>query len=368
MKIFLQPLFPAEGRGPGESCRCDFARKFRTVLDPALRRGTESGFPAARLFSWAIAVVSLSLASPAVAQEETPAPTPAEILAAAPAEHWLPIPVSDLMILTLPEAAHGTKRQAVIQLLPAALSGGHVRNVRKLAGSRWWDGTKIYRVAKDFVTQFGGNPDAKKLPAGLETVPESEYFNAILGAKRDSDMAALKAAVDYSNQYQGTEIRPLMKMIYENGGAQTVGFGGGWPIGSQTNEGETKYYPLTCRGALSPAHYDPPDTGSGAEMSVITGEAARSLDTSFGMVGRVIDGLEHLQNLSLGTAAGGFYADKAEHITINSVRLASELPLAEQPSYEYLASYSPSLLQYIESHGGFGNICTVPVPIRKVSK
>tara|TARA_R110002126_G_scaffold10841_18_gene49809 strand:- start:51120 stop:52091 length:972 start_codon:yes stop_codon:yes gene_type:complete len=310
----------------------------------------------------AIFAIAAACFSPALAQEEAPAPTPAEILAAAPAEHWLTIPVSDLMILTLPDAADGSKRQAVIQLLPAELSGGHVRNVRKLAGSHWWDGTKIYRVARDFVTQFGGNPDAKPLPKGLETVPESEYYNAALGAKRDTDRAALQAALAYSNQYQGTDIQPLMKMIYENTGAQSVGFGGGWPIGSDQ---KGRAYPLTCRGALSPAHYDPPDTGSGAELSVITGEAARSLDTTFGMVGRVIDGLEHLQNLPLGTDPGGFYADKSQYVPISSIRLASELPLAEQPHYEYLASYSPALLQYIAAHGGYGNICTVPVPIRK---
>ncbi|AMO70518.1 peptidylprolyl isomerase [Sphingorhabdus sp. M41] len=321
----------------------------------------------ARIAFWSLAAACFSLVSPALAQEETPQATPAEILASTPADHWLPIPLTDLMVLTLPDTADGSKRQAVIQLLPPELSGGHVRNVRTLARTRWWDGTKIYRVAKDFVTQFGGNPDAKAPPKGLETVPESEYYNAALGARRDTDMAALKAAVDYSNEYQGTAIRSLMKIIYESYGAK-VGFGGGWPIGSKTVDGETKYYPLTCRGALSPAHYDPPDTGSGAEMSVITGEAARSLDTTFGMVGRVIDGLEHLQNLPLGTDPGGFYADKSEFIEIVSIRLASELSLAEQPAYEYLASYSPALLQYIGAHGGYGNICTVPVPIRKVSK
>ncbi|MGB5483324.1 peptidylprolyl isomerase [Parasphingorhabdus sp.] len=324
-------------------------------------------FRSARTAFWSFAAACFSLASPALAQEEAPKTTPAEILATAPADHWLPIPLNDLLIFTLPDAADGTKRQAVIQLLPASLSGGHVRNVRTFARTRWWDGTKIYRVAKDFVTQFGGNPDAKTLPKGLETVPESEYFNAALGTKRDAEMAALQAAVDYSNQYQGTEIRPLMTMIYENGGAQKVGFGGGWAIGSKTVNGETKYYPLTCRGSLSPAHYDPPDAGTGAEMSVITGEAARSLDTTFGMVGRVIDGLEHLQNLPLGTDGGGFYADKSEYTEIDSIRLASELPLADQPAYQYLASYSPALLQYIEAHGGYGNICTVPVPIRKAA-
>lgn len=325
-------------------------------------------FRSARMVFSSLVLGCFSLATPALAQEEIPEQSPSEILAAAPADHWLPIPLTDLMVMTLPDAPDGSKRQAVIQLLPASLSGGHVRNVRTFVRTRWWDGTKIYRVAKDFVTQFGGNPDAKKLPKGLETVPESEYYNAALGVKRDADMAALKAAVDYSNQYQGTEIRPLMKMIYENTGAQKVGFGGGWPIGSKTVDGELRYYPLTCRGSLSPAHYDPPDAGTGAEMSVITGEAARSLDTTFGMVGRVIDGLEHLQDLPLGTDPGGFYADKSEYIEIESIRLASEMPLADQPAYEYLASYSPALLQYIEAHGGYGNICTVPVPIRKVSR
>lgn len=289
--------------------------------------------------------------------------TPEEVLAAAPAEHWLPIPVNDLLVMTLPEDAEGKPRKAVIQLLPANLSGGHVRNIRKFAKARWWDGTVIYRVSKGFVTQFGGTPLSKPMPANLETVPESEYFNAAIGARRDRDMAALKAAVDYSNEYQGTEIRPLMKIIYENYGAK-VGFGGGWPIGS-TAKGS---YPLLCRGSLSPAHYDPPDTGTGSELSVITGEQARGLDTKFGNIGRVIAGLEHLVNLPLGTEGGGFYADKSQHVPIRSIRLASELPVAEQPRYEYLASYSPSLLQYIAAHGGYGNICTVPVPVRKVAE
>jgi peptidylprolyl isomerase len=330
---------------------------------PIGRHFTSWSASSARLFL--AILLMLHLPSPANAQDAEVKLSPEDILAAAPVEHWLPIPLHELMIFTLPDDAKGNPRQAVIQLLPAKYSGGHVRNVRKLAASDWWDGTKIYRVAKNFVTQFGGNPDIKKMPENLETVPESEYYNAALGARRDVDMAALKAAVDYSNQYQGSKIQPLMQMIYENGGATEVGFGGGWPIGSDT---DGKAFPITCRGSLSPAHYDPPDTGSGTEMSVITGEAARNLDTTFGMVGRVIDGLEHLTNLPLGTAPGGFYDDKSQYIEIESIRLASSLPLADQPAYEYLASYSPSLLQYIEAHGGYGNICTVSVPFRKVSE
>ena len=298
-------------------------------------------------FLWTILAL---FSTPAYAQEEAAPLTPEQILASAPTDHWLAIPANDLMIFTLPDDAEGNNRQTVIQLIPAELSGAHVRNIRKFAAARWWAGTKIYRVAKDFVTQFGGNPDNKRIPKTLETVPESDYFNAALGVKRDTDMAALDAAVEYSNTYQGTNIRPLMKIIYESYGAK-VGFGAGWPIGTK----DGKAFPITCRGSLSPAHYDPP-------------EAARSLDMTFGMVGRVIDGLEHVTDLPLGTAAGGFYADKSEHIPITSIRLASELPVAEQPRYEYLASYSPALLEYIDAYGGYGNICTIPAPIRKIAE
>ncbi|QJB69608.1 peptidylprolyl isomerase [Parasphingorhabdus halotolerans] len=332
---------------------------------PALSPSSPSRFFSSLTLSCFLLCSTAALAQDDSTQAQDP--TPEDVLAAAPAEHWLPIPVNDLMIFTLPDAADGKPRQAIIQLLPANLSGGHVRNVRKLAQNRWWDGTKIYRVAKDFVTQFGGNPDGKALPKNLETVPESEYFNAALGARSDTDMQALDAAVAYANAYQKTDIKPLMKIIYENTGASKVGFGAGWPIGSKTIDGEMKYFPITCRGSLSPAHYDPPDAGSGAEISVVTGEAARSLDTTFGMVGRVIDGLEHLVNLPPGDAAGGFYASNSSHIPITSIRLASELPLAEQPRYEYLASYSPSLLQYIAAHGGYGNICTVGYPTRSAA-
>ena len=317
----------------------------------------------------ALTLGAFALAAPATAQDnvyddyedvEVKGPPPAEVLAAAPAEHWIPIPVSDLMIFDLEPDAQGNDRRIIIQLLPAAYSGGHVRNVRKLAAAGWWDDAVIYRVAKNFVTQFGGNPISKKPLADLETVPESEYYNAALGKKRDIDMAALDEAVAYSNKYQKTEIKPLMKTIYEAYGVK-LGFADGWPVGMKGS----KAYPLMCRGSLSPAHYDPPDTGSGAEMSIITGEESRGLDTKFGNIGRVIEGLEYAKNLPLGDEGAGFYSDKSMFVPIKSVRMVTSLPAAEQPQFEYLASYSPSFLQYMAAHGKYGNICTFDVPIRR---
>lgn len=302
--------------------------------------------------------------SPAMAQENEEAMLdPEQVLAEAPADHWLQIPVSDLMVMTLPPAEDGTARQLIIQLFPAPLSGGHVRNVRKLAQSGWWDGTKIYRVSPNFVTQFGGNPVGKAPPKSLETVPESEFFNESIGEEWSKDEALLTERLTYANEQEKAGIPPLSEMIWEQE-ADKVGFAAGWPVGMKDGE----YYPITCRGSLSPAHYDPPDTGSGTEISIVTGQAARNLDTTFGFVGRVIDGLEHAINLPKGDDGWGFYTDKAKLIPILSITPASALPVAEQPRYEYLASWSPHLLRLLQAHGGYGNICSVDYPVRAQPK
>ncbi len=312
----------------------------------------------------AASLLATVLTAPALAQDATPpGPDPAAILAEAPADHWRPIPVSDLLVMTLAPDAQGNRRELVIQLLPAQLSGGHVRNVRKLAGQGYWNGTLIYRVAPDFVTQFGGNPVAKPTPDNLESVPESEYYNAALGEALDRDTQALAERMTYANAHKGAALEPLSKIIWERE-AQRVGFAEGWPVGVK----DGKAYPITCCGSLSPAHYDPPDTGSGTEISIVTAEAARSLDTTFGFVGRVIDGLEHAVDLPKGDDGWGFYDDKAKMTGIVSIAPASALPIARQPQFEYLASWSPVLLAYWAAQEGYNNICSAPYPVRRVAR
>ena len=87
----------------------------------------------------------------------------------------------------------------------------------------------------------------------------------------------------------------------------------------------------------------PPDTGSGAELYVVSGHATRHLDRNLGVVGRVIEGMEHLTTLPRGTGALGFYATAAERVTISSMHLGTEVK--DLPSYEFLSPASPSLLR-----------------------
>jgi len=309
-------------------------------------------------------------------EEDAPKPkkpklTPAQVLAAIPADHWRPIPLSDLMIMTLPRKADGTKREIIVQLMPTVFARTHVANVRKLAKGRYWNGTKIYRVAKGFVTQFGGNPDFKKPPASIKAPPESEYFNPAMLTARKADMAALDAAVAQINADKETaeedKIKPLKKLIWEPYKVK-VGFGLGWPIGSKKQaDGSEKAFPISCSGTFSPVHLAAPDTGKGTDIAVVTGKSARNLDGTFGNVGRVIEGLEHLANLPPGPAPLGFYKNKARYIKITSIRMASSLPAARQPKFEYLSSDSPHLLRLIQARDVYGTICDHIVPVRRQS-
>src|SRR6187397_3388618 len=126
-----------------------------------------------------LALAAFALAAPALAQDAPEPPTPASVVAAAPAADWRAIDPGDLMVMTLAPDRDGNPRQVVIQLMPAPFSQGWVGNIRTLAKAHWWDGTTVYRVVDNWVSQWGDGEDdtakAKQLPTGLRVVPESEY-------------------------------------------------------------------------------------------------------------------------------------------------------------------------------------------------
>jgi peptidylprolyl isomerase len=108
----------------------------------------------------------------------------------------------------------------------------------------------------------------------------------------------------------------------------------------------------------------------------VIGQAPRQLDRNIALVGRVIDGIDRLSTLPRGTEALGFYKDKAQDVPIASVRLASEMPAAERPSYEYMDTRSASFARYLQVRAnrhddfyirpaGGVDLCNVQVPVRK---
>lgn len=308
------------------------------------------------------ASAALALALPLSAQQaDRPAAlAPSEIVAAAPKADWTAIPAEDLLVMTLAPGAEGKPRVVVIQLMPSPFSQGWVHNIRLFARAKWYDGISVNRVQDNYVTQWGDpnydNPEAtgtpKPLPQGLKVMPESEYLSP-----RDRE---------------GTRWEPKAKDAYAN----HVGHRQGWPIAWNAEAA----WPVHCYGMVGVGRNLSPDTGSGAELYTVIGHAPRHLDRNIALVGRVIEGMEHLSSLPRGSGALGFYTaeEAGKRTPILTVRVASDLPAAEQPKFEYLSTKSATFAAYAEAianrrdpffivPAGGADICNIRVPVRRVA-
>jgi peptidylprolyl isomerase len=306
-------------------------------------------------------------AVPAFAQEPAPA-TPASIVAEARASEWRAIDPADLLVMTLAPDRDGNPRQVVIQLVPPPFSQHWVENIRTLAKAHWWDGTSVYRVVDNWVAQWGDGEDdetkAKPLPDRLRTVPESEYATPVEPGPEDG---------------RDFVLTPRREEIVVNRWLDSyaiTAFVAGWPIGLDDQGGRTAW-PVHCYATVGVARDLSPDTGSGAELYAVIGHAPRALDRNIAVVGRVIEGIEHLSTLPRGKGEAGVYDDPALRAPITSVRLGDELPPAERPRFEYLASDSESFARYIRVRANRNDafykvpadgvdVCNVPVPIRRM--
>jgi cyclophilin family peptidyl-prolyl cis-trans isomerase len=327
----------------------------------------------------ALLVLSLTAAAPAPpAAPPAPTPSPAEIVAAAKADEWVTIAPSDLLIMDLAADAKGKPRRVVIQIMPPPFSQGWISNVRKLAAAKWWDGTSVNRVQDNYVVQWGDASEKKALPPRLETVPEKDYVTQV-----DYHMLAIAGApqVPYPN------VRPSQ---FVDTYGPSAGFSGGWPVavsakwpanerqrGKAAAKGGLSVWPIHCYGMVGVGRNLSPDTGSGAELYTVIGHAPRHLDRNVALIGRVIEGIEHLSSLPRGTEALGFYKAAEERVKIMSIRIAGDVPTDKSlPTYQYLSTDSATFAKYADARAnrrdpffnkpaGGADICNIPVPVRR---
>ena len=295
------------------------------------------------------ASAAICAALPASAQDAKTYPAPSEIVAAAKADNWVAIAPSDLLVMDLAPDSKGKPRRVIIQLMPAPFSQGWVSNIRKLAAAHWWDGTSINRVQDNYVAQWGDATEKKALPDGLSVVDAKDYVTPDWPTK-DWILARADGRPD---AYAGAH-----------------GFYLGWPL-AQGREG---LWPVHCYGMVGVGRNLSPDTGSGAELYTVIGHAPRHLDRNIALVGRVIEGIEHMSSLPRGTGALGFYEKEEERVPILSVRLGNEAK--DVPAFEYLSTDSDSFAAYADARAnrrdaffnvpaGGADICNIPVPIRR---
>jgi peptidylprolyl isomerase len=300
-----------------------------------------------------VAITALCGAFPLLARDAKTYPAPSEIVAAAKADEWVAIESSDLMIMDLAPDSKGKPRRVVIQLIPEPFSQGWVGNIRKLAAAAWWDGTSINRVQDNYVVQWGDATEKKALPNGLAVVSEGDYVFPE-GLKRSR-------ALD-----------PIF--VPPNNIIRWTSFHQGFPIAGVGKPDTASNWPIHCYGMVGVGRNLSPDTGTGAELSTVIGHAPRHLDRNIALVGRVIEGIEHMSSLPRGTGALGFYEKEDERVPILSVRLGNDVK--DVPAFEYLDTDSASFAAYADARAnrrdpffnvpaGGADICNIPVPIRR---
>jgi cyclophilin family peptidyl-prolyl cis-trans isomerase len=279
----------------------------------------------------------------------------------------------------------------VIQLMPAPFSQGWVHNIRLFARAKWYDGISVNRVQDNYVTQWGDpnydNPEAtgkpKPLPEGLKVMGEAEYVapiddeaQAALAQQLKRGEAALIAAF---NQPTGEQkVAAVKRAIPRDPYADEAIAFRGWAFA--VDRDKQTIYPTHCYGMVGVGRNYSPDTGSGAELYTVIGHAPRHLDRNIALVGRVIEGMEHLSSLPRGKGELGFYAadEAGKRTPITSVRVGNDLPKAEQPRFEYLSTESASFATYAEAianrrdpffitPAGGADICNIKVPVRRVA-
>ncbi|WP_422345208.1 peptidylprolyl isomerase [Parasphingorhabdus sp.] len=352
-----------------------------------------------------LALSSVSAQEP----EKKEHPSPNAIVDAAPASDWQAISASDLLVMDLAPDAKGEARRVIIQLMPPPFSQGWIGNIRKLAAAKFWDGTSINRVQDNYVVQWGdagydnpesGEVEQKALPEGLVEVPESEYATPTLPDypgpisfedATEQQLAFVKTAISIARLHVGhldifgedrdpdQDVNNFVMARMADRYSDINSFASGWPVAGKRDDetGNTKFWPVHCYGAVGVGRNLSPNTGTGAELYTVIGHAPRHLDRNIAVVGRIVEGIEHLSSLPRGKGQLGFYADPKKRVPIQSIRLGTALPATDQPRFEYLDTASKAFAQYAEARAnrrdpffikpaGGADICNIPVPVRRV--
>ncbi len=274
-------------------------------------------------------LLALAQAAPAAA------PLPSDPIEA----DWRAIPDDELLVMEV----RGGRR--VVIRLAAAYAPQHVANIRRLALAHWWDGLSVYRVQENWVAQWGDQSEKKPLPAGVTDRPAAEF-----------EIARFAPAV----RMERTDPYSTASGITADG----------WPVATDGTQGWLAH----CYGMVGVARDALPSTGSGAELFTPIGQSARRLDRNYTVVGRIVEGMQWLSTLPRSETPMGMYAAKEEELPIVSVRLASDLPAAARPRFQFRSADNARFAAAVRRREhpepptvavGGASVCDVPLAVRK---
>ncbi|HEX5687272.1 MAG TPA: peptidylprolyl isomerase [Ideonella sp.] len=274
--------------------------------------------------------------------------TVAQVLERSPAGDWRPLDPQNTLLMDL--GSDGS-RQVIIELAPR-FAPRHVANIRTLAHEGYWDGLAIMRVQDNYVTQWG-DPNTE--------VPEKA---------KPLGKASPKLPAEFSVPLKGL---PLVRLPDADGWAPITGFVDGMPVAADPKTGQA--WLAHCYGIVGAGRDMAKDSSNGTELYAVIGQSPRGLDLNITVVGRVLQGMQHLAALPRGGADMGFYGPSEPRTPIQRVRLLADVPETERPALEVLRTDSttwPALLQarrvrkeewFLHSPQHI-NLCNATVPTR----
>jgi peptidylprolyl isomerase len=285
--------------------------------------------------------LAMGIAVPAARAQAAPQNGLAGILAASPAADWRRVDPENTLYLTIPQG------RVVIELAPA-FAPEHVANIKRLIRAGFFDGLSVVRAQDNYVVQWG---DADS------THPTGE--------------GRLRLKAEFDRPYAASE--PFVALADPDTYAPVVGFAGDFPAARDPAAATT--WLTHCYGMVGAGRAESPDSGGGAELYAVIGQAPRQLDRNVTLVGRVISGMEAFSTLPRGHGEIGFYQTPAERIPIQSVRVAADLPAADRTAFEILRTDSATFAAVIQNRrfrkdpwfkvaAGRIDVCNLPLPVR----
>ncbi|MCB1629735.1 MAG: peptidylprolyl isomerase, partial [Xanthomonadales bacterium] len=199
----------------------------------------------------ALSICTIGLTTPAMAAD-WPA-TAAEVIAATKATDWRELDPERTLYMDL------NGGRVVIELNPE-FAPRHVANIIQLVRQGYFNALPIVRSQDNYVVQWG-DPDGKRDLGKAHSSLDGEYQRSARGLGR---------------------FEPLPDGdVY----AEQVGYLRGFPIA--LDSGSKNAWLAHCYGMLGVGRGEAADSGSGAELYVVTGHSPRHLDRNVTLVGRV---------------------------------------------------------------------------------
>jgi peptidylprolyl isomerase len=249
-------------------------------------------------------------------------------LGAAPATDWRALDLANALVVET------TQGRIVVEMRPE-FAPQAVARVKRLAREGVYDGLQFHRVIEGFVDQTG-NPDNKD--GGTSAYPDlpAEFSFRLKGPQA--------LAADRSDGVEGfVGATPFAGVS----AAETA----------RSADGSLRAWGAYCAGVVGMGRQADPGTAN-SEIFFMR-NSARRLDHEYAVWGRVVQGLDVVRAVKVGEPP-------ADPDRMTRVRVAADLPAAEQPRLQIMDERGPAFRALVAAvkarKGADFSVCDVAIP------